>query len=328
MLRQTLDSIAAQTLLPDGLEVVISNDNSTDGTDALVAEYQGRLPSLRSFRQPSRLGGPGNWDFLLNQAKGEFVFLLCDDDAIAPKFLESYLTLLRDDPQLDMVFADIELRGPDFTPLSSVSLHSPEGVSDGRTRLRHQLKAQHQVMSTVYRRSLLIDAGRWDAQVGSHLDCTAFCRAALRARNTYRIPETLFQFRISAGSWSHKLATEDQGQLARWYRRKLDLLTEDARTLAPDLRDYIESMYLWHTRATLTYLEVEFAKGRLTGQALRRSMRAVLQVFPEGRIDRMTLKMLLVSVFGHRWLSALRRLTGRPNPYDSTLALFNSFTDT
>jgi glycosyltransferase involved in cell wall biosynthesis len=325
MLRETLESVVRQSMTPRNLEVIVSNDNSTDETRAVLDEYKLRMPNLRVFHQEQRLGGPGNWDFLLTQATGEFVFLLCDDDALAPDFVASYLTLLRDDPELDMVLSDIELRDPEFSPIASISLHTPAGAADGQTRLRHQLMGHHMVMSTVYRRTLLLASGRWDEQVGMHLDCTAYCRAALRARRTWRIPQPFLRFRITSGSWSHKLATQNEGQMARWYRKKLDLIAEDAHRLAPELDDFIREMYEWHGRGRLAYLEMELAKGRLSGAYARSAVRAILQVFPELRLNRMIWQVLLVSVLGSGWLSGLRRLTGRPDPYADTLALFNSF---
>src|SRR4051794_1360127 len=81
MLKQTLDSLVAQTVLPDNLEVLASNDGSTDNTAQVLDEYRGKLKCLRVFNQMSNLGGAGNWAFLLNEARGDLVFLLSHDDA-------------------------------------------------------------------------------------------------------------------------------------------------------------------------------------------------------------------------------------------------------
>jgi glycosyltransferase involved in cell wall biosynthesis len=325
MLRQTLESIGGQTFLPDNLEVVVSDDCSQDDTKAVLDEYQCRWPFLKVFHQTQNLRHAKNWEFLLSQATGELVYLLCDDDAIAPDFLESYLTLFRNDPNLDMVFGDIELRGPQFDFQAPLPLPTPEGPSDGPLRCREQLRSHHMVMSTVYRKSTLLAAGGWDATVGSHLDCTAFCRTALRARRTYHLARPMFYFRLSPGSWSHKLSTENQRQLAQWYRRKLDLLVDDARVLAPELLPFLDEMYLWHAKTVLGYLEIELGSHRLRGGQLRAAMRGLLNVFPEARYDRLTWKVWLVSAAGTGWLTMLRKVLGKPDPYRSTLALFNSF---
>lgn len=328
LLRQTLDSIAGQTYLPGNLEVIVSNDCSKDDTRAVLDEYRTRMPFLRVFHQEANLRHAGNWEFLLAQARGDLVYLLCDDDAVAPDFLETYLRHFDADPELDMVFGDIELRGPDFQVLAGMPLEAtPEGPADGVTRCRAQLMSHHMVMSTVYRRSTLLAAGGWDSQVGSHLDCNAFCRTALRARETLRVARPMLYFRITKGSWSHQLSTQNQVQLAHWYRRKLDLLAGDAAALAPGFLPELEGMALWHAKNVLTYLEIEHAHGRLTGPALRSAMRGLFSVFPEARNDRMAWKLRVSSAIGTGWLRALRKASGRPDPYASPLALFNSFTE-
>jgi hypothetical protein len=181
------------------------------------------------------------------------------------------------------------------------------------------------VMSTVYRRSTLQAAGGWDPRVGTHLDCTAYCRVALRARRTYRLPQTALRFRINAGSWGHSVSLREQRQLAVWYRQKLDALIADARSLAPDQVPFLRQMYVWHARAVLAHLEIEFAHRRLSGDDLRQALAGLLELFPEAAQGRMAWKIWLCSFLGTGWLTALRRLTRRPNPYASRLALFNSF---
>ena len=324
MLRQTLASVAAQTALGGDVEVVISDDSPTAETRAEVEAFRDGRGYVRTFEHVENLGGPGNWSFLLDQARGEFVFLLSHDDAIPPDFLATYLALIRERPRLDLVFGDIELRSPDFRPLTVLSAASPEGPADGPSRCRDQLLSHHMVMATAYRRSTLVDAGGWDARVGSHLDCTAFCRSAVRARETYRVARPLLFFRISAGSWGHDQA-KDQRQLAVWYRRKLDLLRDDARSLAPDLLPLLDTMYGWHARTVLIYLETELGTRHLDGPSARAAMRSLLDVFPEGRHDRVAWKLWLASHLGTGWLRLARRLTGRPDPYQSSVALFNSF---
>ena len=101
----------ADLACPDNLEVLVSDDCSKDDTRSVLAEYQARMPYLRVFHQEVNLQAR-NWEFLLNQAQGDLVYLLCHDDAMAPDFLETYLGHFDADPELDMVFGDLQLRGP------------------------------------------------------------------------------------------------------------------------------------------------------------------------------------------------------------------------
>jgi hypothetical protein len=323
-LRDTLDSIARLEGLSGEVEVVVSDDASADHTPVVLSDYRDRLPGFRSYRQRANLG-LGNWEFVLREARGELVFLLCDDDAVPAGFLREVFAAFDRHPAADLVCGDITLRGPTFEPLQLLETPTPAGELDGESRCRDQLLSHHMVMATVYRRAVLLAAGGWDRQVGTHFDCTAFCRAALRSRTTVRVPTPLLDFRISPGSWSRRMNRERQHQLALWYRRKLDLLREDAAGLAPGLVAFLGGMYVRHADTVLAGLETELTLGRVSGREARAAARALLEVFPEARRSRMAWKLWACTRLGTGWLRALRRATGRPDPHHGPGALFNSF---
>jgi glycosyltransferase involved in cell wall biosynthesis len=77
----------------DDYEIVVSDNDSADETEALVS----RLGSekLRYARTPRALSMPDNWEFALEQAKGEYVTFLCDDDAISPTLLGKVASLVQ-----------------------------------------------------------------------------------------------------------------------------------------------------------------------------------------------------------------------------------------
>jgi glycosyltransferase involved in cell wall biosynthesis len=64
------------------IEVIVSDDGSTDDTVQRVRELQDRRVVL--FEQPTRLGLVGNFNFCLHHASGEFFLLLGDDDVLMP----------------------------------------------------------------------------------------------------------------------------------------------------------------------------------------------------------------------------------------------------
>lgn len=66
----------------DDLEVVVSDNASSDRTPQLIEEF--RHPKLRHVRTPRMLTMPESWDFALSHAQGEYVTILCDDDALLP----------------------------------------------------------------------------------------------------------------------------------------------------------------------------------------------------------------------------------------------------
>ncbi len=71
------------------LEVVVSNNHSTDETESVVRAFSS--PKLRYFQTERTLSMVDHWEFILGKAEGEWVVFLCDDDALLPGAI-SYLS--------------------------------------------------------------------------------------------------------------------------------------------------------------------------------------------------------------------------------------------
>jgi glycosyltransferase involved in cell wall biosynthesis len=84
-LPQALKSALNQTY--PNLEIIVSDNCSTDGTKAFVTGIAD--PRLRYVRHEVNIGSTNNINFCLEQAKGEYVLFLHDDDRIDPDFVES-----------------------------------------------------------------------------------------------------------------------------------------------------------------------------------------------------------------------------------------------
>ena len=83
-LRQTLDSILPQAAGNPDVEVVVSDNASTDGTAELVYGLRERYPGMRYWRNATNLGFDGNVVACLENATGQYVAYFSDDD-IAPE---------------------------------------------------------------------------------------------------------------------------------------------------------------------------------------------------------------------------------------------------
>ena len=86
-LQKTLDGLARQTYPAAQFEAVVVSDGSTDGTDALLAEYARTSPfPLQVICQPN--GGPARArNNGIENARGEVVVFLDDDVEPSPEFL-------------------------------------------------------------------------------------------------------------------------------------------------------------------------------------------------------------------------------------------------
>ncbi len=74
-------------------EVVVSDNASADGTRAVVERLVD--PRIRYFNSGERLSMCGNYEFALQQARGDYVIIIGDDDAVVPGAIDHLLSLLR-----------------------------------------------------------------------------------------------------------------------------------------------------------------------------------------------------------------------------------------
>lgn len=87
-LQNTLENAINQTY--ENLEILVSDNCSTDNTEELVRSYTG--PRLKYFKQEKNLGQRGNTDFLLRKARGDYFHMFHDDDHIDKDFIGTCLS--------------------------------------------------------------------------------------------------------------------------------------------------------------------------------------------------------------------------------------------
>lgn len=87
-----IESVLRQTL--QDFEIIISDNASTDDTEAIVSGYMLHDPRIRYERNRSNLGMVANWNRCLALATGDYVKFLCADDLLEAGCLAQLATLL------------------------------------------------------------------------------------------------------------------------------------------------------------------------------------------------------------------------------------------
>jgi glycosyltransferase involved in cell wall biosynthesis len=85
-LRGALDSLLAQTLVD--FELIISDNASDDGTSEICEDYAARDKRVICHRQAHNIGAIANFQFVLDQARGEFFMWAAHDDLWDPNLLQ------------------------------------------------------------------------------------------------------------------------------------------------------------------------------------------------------------------------------------------------
>lgn len=82
------------------IEVVVSDNASTDDTPAMLERYHARLPRLRVVRLPENLGFDRNILSAVASASGRYCWLMGDDDLPLPGSIARVLAVLDEHPDL------------------------------------------------------------------------------------------------------------------------------------------------------------------------------------------------------------------------------------
>lgn len=102
---RTLASALNQSL--QDLEVVVSDDGSTDGTRQILEGISD--PRLRVHFHSANVGVWANWATALRMARGRYVIFLGDDDALVPDFASQLASCLDSSPEVAVAFSNLRL---------------------------------------------------------------------------------------------------------------------------------------------------------------------------------------------------------------------------
>ena len=112
-IEEQLQSFVDQTRQPD--ELIITDDCSTDQTEAIIREFAKNAPfTVEFYRNEKNLGYCGNFNAALMRTTGDLVFLSDQDDVWFPGKIEHMVSAAERNPQAmmlinDAVISDAEL---------------------------------------------------------------------------------------------------------------------------------------------------------------------------------------------------------------------------
>ncbi len=100
---QAIESLLAQT--HRDLELLISDNASTDDTEAICRDFAARDPRVRYQRNESNVGILANWHRGIERARGEYFMFASHDDLWEPTYIEELLGVFASSPvALDLAY--------------------------------------------------------------------------------------------------------------------------------------------------------------------------------------------------------------------------------
>jgi glycosyltransferase involved in cell wall biosynthesis len=106
-LYSNLLSIFNQVDQNEEVEVIVSDNSSTDATPKIVQEFMSNKNFIY-FRQQTNIGFSKNILQLTPMAKGRFCWIVGDDDFILQGAISSVLALIKQNPNIDYFYASIK----------------------------------------------------------------------------------------------------------------------------------------------------------------------------------------------------------------------------
>ncbi len=153
-LPEQLDSFLAQGRLPD--ELCVSDDGSSDGTAALIEEFARKAPfPVRFFRNPKHGGANKNFEYAIQQCRGDVVLFSDQDDVWLPNHVERLLVPFDGDQRIVAVASNSQYCDQNLQPLGLITEEVerfPPRMREATMRLpanqlelvvRHRISAGH-----------------------------------------------------------------------------------------------------------------------------------------------------------------------------------------
>jgi abequosyltransferase len=103
---ETLNSIITQ--LCDSIEIVVVDGASPDKTFEVMKEYLSKFSFIRYFRENKNSGVDADYDKAVQYARGEYCWLMTDDDILKPGAIEAVLESIRSYPELVVVNSEVK----------------------------------------------------------------------------------------------------------------------------------------------------------------------------------------------------------------------------
>ncbi|WP_424183682.1 glycosyltransferase [Actinokineospora sp. G85] len=190
---EALESVASGTL--DDIEIVVTNDGSTDDSRDRVVAWMDRSPHVPAMlvTHPVNRGLPRSRNESLKHARGEYVFVLDADNSVVPNGLERLARALDEDQEAAFAYGALQ-RFDSTGPVGMMGLWDWE---PWRLRYGNYIDA----MAMVRGKSLRAMGGyTTDRRLHGWEDYDLWCRVAEAGGHAAHVPTVVGRYRTSASS--------------------------------------------------------------------------------------------------------------------------------
>lgn len=236
LLARALRSVVAQDYRP--IEVLVVNDGQTP-VDELCQPSAARLQGLRVLPAAAPGGRVAAANTGLQQAQGDCLIFLDDDDWFYPDHIAKLVTALQQHPELDLAYTGVECRREDPATGELRTEHVFDQPFEHAFLLLRNFIPMHAAM---FRRSLLDAATRFDAQLDFYEDWDFWLQLSRKTAFLHVPGSSACYFLGSSGFGLEQTQRQQAAErvfFAKWQHlwtpQELQLIVDYAREL-PGLR--------------------------------------------------------------------------------------------
>ncbi len=191
-LAEAIDTLLAQTF--SDFELIISDNASTDGTEAICRDRAARDPRIRYYRSDTNRGAMWNFNIVVELARGEYFKWAAHDDKHEPTYVERCVEVLDRDPDVALActrLVDIDddgVRKEVDVPLLRWDSPRPNVRFRALANPHHRCESVFGVMRTATLRKTTL--------LGDYAGCDRVLLAQIALMGKfYEVPEVLFLHR-------------------------------------------------------------------------------------------------------------------------------------
>jgi glycosyltransferase involved in cell wall biosynthesis len=256
------------------LEILVIDNHSADETELVVAKISAGDPRVRYVRQPENIGMPRNFSACIAFARGEYIKMLCADDALEPQCVGAMVAAMARHPEVALVASARRLADEHMTPGRVIGARRRFARIGGREMIRECFIFGNRIgepSAVMFRRA---DAQRRFEERYSQLVDLEMWFHLLQKGDLVFLPEPLCRIRqhpeqMTQSNLRNGRIVEDKRRLFRDFARQL----EGSMSIA--------QKFLWDGRMALSV-----TRTALAGKLIERT--EISEVFFPGLFARLT----------------------------------------
>ena len=153
-LKKTLDCLLGQSF--SDVEIIISDDGSSDNTKKICQEYSRRDNRIRYYRQKENLGMPvKNFRFVLDNALGEYFMFASHDDLWNKEYVKELVNILDTDSKCSLAFSNYSIKNLNGSGEIFIDVSSSVSESSYIRYMTRLIDSQPALIFGLFRRKII-----------------------------------------------------------------------------------------------------------------------------------------------------------------------------